>query len=545
MTPPAFRALGGAAALAASVPAAAQLVPRVTDPIAVRGGVLLVPLEGGAPASGWPPGATLLLEDGRAIEGVIAWITVAGPKSAPAWTDDPRGLTVRPIQPGDDPLSPPGGAAHVLARLPSDGGGTLTLDGTVMRPRWHDLPPGAGPAASGPRPADAYDLPDASSPFEHWRWLLLQGPGASDPPDLEEYGPVGRLVAEHYAGLWRVGLSRLDAASAGAASACRDLLTAVCLDGRRPFAAWVIDPARIAALLSILLDFDRSGADLEAAARAWAAEQGLLIVRLGTGAPDRVALGVANPGAEPVLVRFRWPAASLGEAPAVAEPRALTGVDVPRPPLVEAPPGPSESGDVEVLLVEGGGWQQRLAFRSGIQTARPPGLFFAPLRPALTLADVEAGIQRPFEPQRSTLIHVRKLQGRWEVFAECRRPVRASGRALEDSDDIEGLRGVEAVTLLLGPDPPVVLAVPETGRFRFFRGAAPETLEVHRRSYEDRWCCRVVLPQSWIEASGGVLMLGAWRTHGDCADRETGPYAVLPWRSDAGRAVIDLRAWDE
>ncbi len=542
MTPIAFGAIGAAAALAVTAPAAAQLVPHVTDPIAVRGGVLLVPLEGTAPAAGWPTGATLRLEDGRTVDGVIAWLSAAPAESAPAWTDDPRELAVRPILPGDDPLSPPGGVANLVARLPADCDGTLTLDGVVLRPRWHDLPPVAGPAASGPPPADAFDRPDADSPFEYWRWILLSGLGAPRPPDLESYGPVGRLVAEHYADLWRLGLSRLEAASPPAAWACRDLLTAVCMDGRRPFAAWVIDPARVSGLLSALLDFDLTDAALEAAADNWIREQGLLVVRIGTAVADRVALGLANPGPEPELVRFRWLASGAAGAPVVAEPRMLTGVEISRP-VTEAGPGPA--GDLEVLLIEGEGPQQRLAFRAGMQAARPPGLFFAPLRPALALADVEAGVQRAIEPQRSTLVHVRKLQGRWEVFAECRRPVHDPGRSLADAEGLEGVRGVEAITLLLGPDPPVVLAVPEDGRFRFFRGAADDALEVHRRSYADRWCCRVVLPQSWIAATGGVLLLGAWRTHGDCADRETGPYAVLPWRSDAGRAVIDLRKWDE
>ena len=106
------------------------------------------------------------------------------------------------------------------------------------------------------------------------------------------------------------------------------------------------------------------------------------------------------------------------------------------------------------------------------------------------------------------------------------------------------MRGHEAITLLLGGAPAsVVLAVPETGDYRLFRGSDDGTLEVHRQSYADRWYCRIVVPDRWLGTDAGELLIGAIRTHDDSDLMETGPFASLPWRPDPGRAVFDLGAW--
>jgi hypothetical protein len=107
--------------------------------------------------------------------------------------------------------------------------------------------------------------------------------------------------------------------------------------------------------------------------------------------------------------------------------------------------------------------------------------------------------------------------------------------------------GVEAVTILLGGGPSgLILTVPENGWHRIFRGDHDGTLEVHRRSYHDRWFCRIVIPDRSLRESGeGPARIGLVRTHGDGEAVETAPYPTLPWRLEPGRAAVSLDAWDD
>jgi hypothetical protein len=108
---------------------------------------------------------------------------------------------------------------------------------------------------------------------------------------------------------------------------------------------------------------------------------------------------------------------------------------------------------------------------------------------------------------------------------------------------------VDAVTTLLGSEDgagagaAIELIVPETGAWHLVRGGDDGTLEVHRRSMDDRWLCRIVLPHAWLPDSG-PLLIGMRRSHGDGGAVETGPYQSLPWRPEPGRAAIDLGRWD-
>jgi hypothetical protein len=175
--------------------------------------------------------------------------------------------------------------------------------------------------------------------------------------------------------------------------------------------------------------------------------------------------------------------------------------------------------------------------------------------PALTLAEVECGRQRGVDPARITSMQVRRLWDRWEVFFECRRPSTIAGEEAPTSNPLRAFdspfeaRGVEAVTLLIGPAeaPDVVLTVPETGWHRLFAGGNDGTLQVHRRSFSDRWHCRIVLPEAWLPVLKELspLRIGGIRTHGDGSAMETAPNTGPPWRHRPGRAAIILGAWDE
>ncbi|MHC4786649.1 MAG: hypothetical protein ACYTE6_11870 [Planctomycetota bacterium] len=527
---------------------------RVTEPIAVRGGVLMVPLEARRGGDGWPQGLELSPVGGGPIAGVVAWIHPAPPPEGRRWTDDPRSLAVRRIEPTDDTSVTGTGSPYLLARLPRDGGGPLRVGEQTLYPRWRDRAGSArlpGWSASGALElASAPDRPDPDSPFEYWRWVLLAERMGLSPPSNHAYGALAHLVAEHYADVWRLGLARLHAINPGASARCCDLLTGICLDGEQPFAAWVIDPVSVSGLLAILLNFERPDAEVAEAAREWADLQDVIVMRVAPPEPGVAALAVANPLGEPISVRFTWLGSKRLARAVTMEPGKLTRVSV-SAPAARRPPGRADlsrrEADVQVLVMDAAGRQRRLTFRVGDLPARPPGFVFTPLRPPLTLAEAQAGWQRVLPADRSTTAQFRKLNRRWELFVECRRPGPSEpSRAPAFSSGVEDARGIEAVTVLLGGKwTGVGLTVPETGWHSIFLGDHDGTLEVHRRSYHDRWFCRIVLPDEWLqESGGGPARIGLVRTHGDSESVETAPYPALPWRLEPGRADISLDTWD-
>jgi hypothetical protein len=113
------------------------------------------------------------------------------------------------------------------------------------------------------------------------------------------------------------------------------------------------------------------------------------------------------------------------------------------------------------------------------------------------------------------------------------------------------MRGHEAVSILVGPDEEadVVLTVPERGEHRLFRGYSHGTLEVHRRSYADRWYCRIVLPNEWLTPGDAdspmQIRFGCVRTHGDSMAMETAPFTGVPWRQRTGRVHVQIDRWTQ
>lgn len=537
--------LGGLVALVALQPAPA---PGAQQPLAVRGGVLMVPLTSKPPDGGWERTIPIQLGDGSVIDGVVAWIHPAASGARRHWTDDPRGLAVRAIRPDDGAAEPIDGTTVLLARLPRDGDGPLRVGPALLEPRWLDAP-AAAPAERPLELVQAPDRPDPRSPLEYWRWVLLAEQLGRGPPAAEAFGEVPALVAEHYAGLWQVALQRLERLDAGLAQKCRRLLTRTGLDGQQPLASWVADAKVVGELVTALLDFQSPETQVAAAAALWADRQHVAVFQQVPPGPDAVSLAMVNSGAEPLVCRFRWMGSPDLAMSAVANPGRLSRADIVRPaearPRV-APEAGLEADRLQVLQMEAAGLERTLVFGPGLLVAEPPGILLSALRAPLTLADAQSGRPGPVASERSTIVQVRKLNGRWEVFAECRRPPGAPPRGnLAAAVDASGTRGVEAVTVLLGGDPAYVeLTVPERGRYRLFRGRNDGTLEIHRRSYDDRWYCRVVLPELWLTVQPGRLRVGLLRTHGDSDAMETGPFASLPWRIAPGRAVIDTTQWD-
>ena len=198
------------------------------------------------------------------------------------------------------------------------------------------------------------------------------------------------------------------------------------------------------------------------------------------------------------------------------------------------------------LTIEAADAVAEIAFGGATLGVRPPALRFPVFRAPLTLSEIEGGVQRPLMPTHETAAQLRRVNRRWEIFFDCRRPSSAAdtdgGDPLRDLRDWRTLRGVETVTLLFGPpDATIAIVVPETGAFRVFGTTAPPGLQVHRRSYLDRWYCRIVLPDAWIETP---LRLAAQRTHADRASFETSPSTGPAWRPRPARLSADLETWD-
>ncbi len=561
------------AACAASIapPAAAAPVEGIyslsREPIAPIGGVLLLPLGAQRPGDQWPASIPLTLADGRTIDGTVIWIAPRerDPVARRRWTDEAVRFDVRPVR-ADDTTSrtTPGttsrttpGAPYLVARLPRDGAGAIGLGGQTLRPVWRDpsfrytLTPLPGPDRPRLPFAASPDRPEPDAPFAYWRWVLLADHLDHQPPGTDHFDAIEALVAEHYASLWRVALGRLGEHSRSAAQTCRDMLTRICTDRPHHFAAWVAPPAEVSLLLTGLLDFRKEPEAVVRDALAWVDTRRLVAAWSEAEDDDHVRVAVVNRGFLPVVLRVAWE--QRGEAPMNVElpPGELTRVIVDRPP--PPPPTPLElvdPGDRQhVLAMRTGAQTVRIVFGPRVVTARPPGAVLPVFRPALTLNDVESERLQPLPDPFSTLAHLRRREGRWELFVDARRPAPAGGipvaaEPLESFTHADQIIGVEAVTITVGPaaSPTAVLAIPESGRHRLLSGHDDGRLAVHRRSWGDRWYCRVVLPDAWLD--GATVRIGCRRSHGDGDAVETSPATSAPWCQDPGRLLVELGSWD-
>jgi hypothetical protein len=531
---------------------------------------MMLPLIPVRPQDAWPTHVTVTLEDGRELRGVVALFENAPPTNQPpVWTARPRPLRVRGVA---GPTDASAVSASLLLRLPIDGNGTMRIGKQTLSPTWIDVPRRVDPDALVPDPSLVLERvadpsrPDPDDPLAYWRWVILADRLDLVPPDAAWYGEPGGLVAEHYAAVWMIALRRLAERSRGLALDCRDLLTHTSTDRLQVFATWVTDPAQLGALLGVLLDFRRSDKLMLESARSWLVRQEQLLTWIESSDGDDVRLAVLNRSPRSRFVKFSWPGPDDIPLGLQITPGVLTRVHVERPPLpgsivpgLPPPPAPSR----QRLHIEYERHTRSVLFRRRVTPARPPGVFVNVIRPPLTLTEVEAEIQWPVPRARATSAQVRRRNRRWEIFFEVRRPPRVDGddgetadpsvagaEALRSVSSHRDVRGLEAVTLLVGPDEPggsvAVITVPEVGPWRLFRGTDDGTLSVHRRSYRDVWYARIVLPDRWLNLlERKPTLFGFLRAHGDSMQVESAPAAMTPWRMEPSRVAIDLTAWDD
>jgi len=527
-----------------------------TAPIVPRGGVMVLQLSADRSEGLWPATLPLTMDDGRTLQGVVGWI---GPVDSPrerTWTDDPRGLAIAESNTFSASGQQQGGVPYLLVRTPADAAGSLKLDRQVIRPSWVEMPP--APLFDVPlQRRAANDRPDVDSPFEQWRWSLLAHEQGMQMPPFESDSVQEEMLAEHLTALWHIGLARLDRIDAALATTLRRSLINVATDRGESFAAWVADPAATGELLGELTSQRNADDALVEYVKLWLDRHVQPMLWPEADYDTVLRLAVVNPSNERKDMSVRWPGSSETPMRVVVEPTVLMRVVCAKPRL-EQSPVPELYGRQPVrgesAVVTLDGQELDLPLRARRYAVVPPGVFLSELSPPLSLAELQMRRRLPIRSDQATLVTIRKMQGRWEVFIDCRRPAR-----MEDVAPIElpaslpsfdALRGMEAITVVVGPEqledgPSAIVTVPEHGWPRVYLGGQDGSMQVHRGSYSDRWFARIVLPDRWLPHTDlGPALMGFIRTHGDSLAIETGPNSSVPWRIEPGRVALDFSEWD-
>lgn len=525
--------------------------PAVASTIAPPSGEIMIPLTASRSGDHWPQIIDLELDDGRIITGTVAWIAADTGHSDRHWSDEARNMAIRNIQPSDNTAQAGTGDPHLFAQLPSDYGGDVRLlDKSFAVRSIKSVGTPANSATHRMSMFKAPDRPDPTSPFAYWRWALLADELGQLPPTVDQYGLPGRLVAQHESAMWRSGIERLAKVNPNLAKACRSYLTRICVDYRPPttmFAAWETNPIRLGALLKLLLSEYSDENRWQKQIRDWLEQRRRTLIWVEAEWGSSVRLAVTNLDHSPRTCRFYWQNAGT-EAGVIEtiQPGILTRVTINRP----EPQTPSQvdllkrdEPDFEVLVVQTENRIQQVIVSRGIQQARPPAAFQHKFKPPLRLFEVRSGVQRNVPEELSTWVELRRLEGRWELFAMCFRPQSSS---VSDSTGSE-----DTLVLYLGPDDSegayIILSVPEQSWHQLTRGHNDGSLQIHRRSYEDHWRCRIVLPDSWLDSPGSLsdstLLLGVMRTGGDHDLIQSAPRSVAPWRSTPPRSAVNLSTW--
>ena len=529
---PPLAALLGAIALVSAAHAGA-ILPAQTRPLTTVGGVLALPLTG-APDR-WPETLLLQRQDGgKPVEGVVAWVGAMAPALERSWTTPEESLDVRPVARAPQGRAPSeSGAVLLLAALPPDLHGPLSLDGTTIEPSWMPLAqphPDASLPMVPPADAGALDRPPLDSPGEWFRWWLLADERrAAPPPPVGD--PVASLFALHRAQLWQAGLDRVERISPGVARELRERLTATVSDTRGgrsvPMAAWMARAEELAFTLATLLDLSRTDEQVMQALLTRLRADPPLTCWVEADSGSSMRLAVANGGREALTLQATWlespatpptvipvPAAGLSrhviERPAELLPDALT--------RNAAPLGGS-------LMLRCGAWQLRLPVGPAQVIPRPPGYGLGVLRPPLTLSDAQRLRMAPPPAEWCTTASLRRNGPRWEIFAECLRPAAGELDTLEVVVG-EARRGLVRVVVREQGEPVV---------------EGPPGLDapvITRGSFADRWRAVIEVPTAWVEppstegavgARGAVLMLGVARSPAGAGTRQTGALAVPSW----------------
>lgn len=542
---------------AASVTAWNRWRVRTPAPLAVRGGVVAVELElvdptsADAGASGWPARLPVMTDTGVPLQATLGVVTTAPSRPAPGWTAPAEDLRIAAPAEFAVDERPQEFIVIALVRVPAGGGEAIDLGRTRVQPRWIEpdpaFPVGAEVTSDTLVVAEGdADAPDARTPAEFWRWVLLaqelERPCA--PPPFS--GPAA-LYALHRAELWCAGLHRVRTASPSVAKELRELLTARVQDPSRAapndrIAAWIAQPGELSALLGVLLDPQRSSEATTRAALGWIEGRSPLTIWLESDGGGGVTIAAANPLPEERVLRCAWLEAPKEAPVALLIPsHSVARLRVERPAEAEpSVPGQPRGTRIErwrgglTLRLESEAWRGRLLVGPGIFSVRPPGLGFSTFMPALTLAAAQAQRIEPVATPWRTTASLRRLAARWEIFVECLRPEAIVG------DEIE-------ITVGRRGSPPARFTVNETGAVSMSSESPSAGLAAHARVFADRWRVRVELPDGWIPTAElgeteRLLTLSIERRPGASQGRQTSALPVPSWRPPA-EIDADLGTW--
>ncbi|MFO0961788.1 MAG: hypothetical protein U0625_02655 [Phycisphaerales bacterium] len=519
---------------------AREVRPRVAAVVCSPGGVAAVPLARDA-GDRWPERVAVSI-GGLQAQAPVVWVGAAVDDGMRSWTRSPEQLTARAIGAMRDEERPESrGEVMALVELPAAGEGALSIGGRALETFWLPMPPRVRPDAPilPVVAGGAEDRPDAGTPNEYWRWSLL-----ASRQQMRVGEPRGDAVeglwARHVEGLWQGGLERVRRTSRGVHDELLDALTATAADStcERPIAAWIARPSDLRALLSILIDPERSDEDAAQASLTWLRAHWMLTLWIEADCGDRVRIAVCNPTAGERIARFSWSGAAPGSL-AVAipvPPRSVERAWIDRVELqANSATGSVERQQPEVLEVADGALRTRVPVGAREYPVRPPGLSFSTFLPVLSLADAQSGTIVPPDPTRRTTASLRRRQGRWELFLECLRP--------ESAPDPES---DEVVVRIGAPDAPVRTVRVRASGSLLVEGGAEDGAGAGFMTWSDRWRARLEIPEAWLPSAAGAaqpLMLSVERRPGGPQPRQTAGLALPPWRATPPALLVDLAPW--
>ena len=562
----------GAAAVSDDAPGAAQqaslgLAPRRADaadplaalppeqafattdvqPVAVRGGVMLLPVARRDAATAWPETIQLTLGDGRSLRGTTAVVRPRPRAPATHWTTPLVSM-------GADPAVLATAAEDVvlLVPLPQDGDDHMQLGAQRIDPDWLDpLPAARMPELVAPAEGEPH-LPDLDSPSEHFRWHLLAARIGEPVPE-----PRGTahdaLYARHLASLWSGALERLRQADPDAArEILADLTGRACVPDGDCIAAWATDLRELNSLLEGLLDPASDGIEIVESARRWRESRAPAIAWVEGEDEDGVMLRIANPRPVTLDVDLRWPDRKEPSLRVTLEPETVHAVRLQRD-TVEAPELPEDvvraleeqdlghlappqvdpgreavrraversARAIPVVMIEAGEWSMAVPIGSGRVAARPPALALGAFLPRASLAEVRAGSVRTAPQESMTTAQLRRRPHGWELLIDCAR----------DGDPSPS----DVVTVVVDAGWRHELRVSEAGAVGDADGAV-----VRVASGPSRWRARVILPREWIRAPVGTLSLERRLPDGQVVSAGIAPPA---WSPEARPLPIAFDAW--
>lgn len=520
----------------------AEVRPRVDRLSCVPGGIAAVPMardDGDA----WPDRVPVSV-GGLSASAPLVWVGASADDGARSWTRSPEQYRVLAVGAFEGPARPEEvGDVFALVPLPASGDGVVRVAGTPVRAHWLPLPRRLRPDAAvlPVPPTAADDRPDPGTPAEHWRWAVLaerQGARLGEPRGDAN----ARALAHSLEGLWLGGLERVRAQSAGIHAELVDLLVGVAEDReeRRAVAAWIARPAELRALLAVLIDPQRTDAEVAQAALSWARERWSCTAWVESDAGDRVLLAVANPTAGERSLRASWRNSAGDSVPVavVAPPRSLVRAWIDRPPLRPvAGAAEIDRARPEAIDLKDGDAGFLVAAGAREYPVRPPGLPTGAFAPPLSLAEAQASAIVPPDPLWQTSMTVRKRGERWELLVEAFRPAGAPDPS------------TDRVTVRVGDpaSPTHEFTVSADGSLEMSAGP-DDGVAAGFMSWGDRWRARIELPEAWLPSAvpgARPFMLSAERTPGSVRARQTAGLALPQWSRHGAPVLVDLAAWDD